>query len=44
MRHTDRHLAPSTPILASEITPQAVYQQRRQWLQLMASGAADEFV
>ncbi|WP_271008332.1 protein-methionine-sulfoxide reductase catalytic subunit MsrP [Paucibacter sp. B51] len=40
MRHTDRHLAPSTPILASEITPQAVYQQRRHWLQLMASGAA----
>ncbi|MCZ8074620.1 MAG: protein-methionine-sulfoxide reductase catalytic subunit MsrP [Paucibacter sp.] len=40
MRHTDRHFAPSTPILASEITPQAVYQQRRHWLQLMSSGAA----
>jgi sulfoxide reductase catalytic subunit YedY len=27
-------------ILPSDITPQAIYQERRQWLQLMATGAA----
>ncbi|MDN3922463.1 protein-methionine-sulfoxide reductase catalytic subunit MsrP [Roseateles violae] len=28
------------PVPASEITPRSVYEQRRQWLRLMASGAA----
>jgi sulfoxide reductase catalytic subunit YedY len=33
-------LSKSPLISASEITPQAAYEERRQWLRLMASGAA----
>lgn len=40
MRRAELHSAFGSQILGSDITPQEVYLQRRQWLQLMAAGSA----